>query len=235
MWTPNCARICSSRSVNAPILSLSRLSAPSTRFLWRSGTTSCEFTPGTSPRYRGSWWTSLTRIGLLLGDRRADDALADLQAEVQHHVERIAFGVRDPQLLPSLVEHVDREHRERRQPRDEPRNASQQLVDVEHGRHFAAELEQRGDEFLILGVQRFRTCGRYEVDLYNISPDGTADAAARLRGDRKDPSASLSVSARRSHHRARDGQADRRHQEHLVERAVSVRSPSDRLCCRRRF
>ena len=47
-----------------------------------------------------------------------------------------------------------------------------------------------------------------------------ADAAARLRGNRKDPSAPISVSARRSHHRARNGQADRRHQEHLVQRAV---------------
>ena len=49
-----------------------------------------------------------------------------------------------------MVEHVDGEHRERRQPGDEPGNTAQQLVDVEHRRHFAAELEQRGDEFLIL-------------------------------------------------------------------------------------
>ncbi len=35
----------------------------------------------------------------LLGDRGADDAFADLEAEVQHHVERIALGVRDLQLL----------------------------------------------------------------------------------------------------------------------------------------
>ena len=147
--------------------------------------------------------------GPLLRHRGTDDALADLEAEVQHHVERIAFGVRDLQLLPLVVEHVDGEHRERRQPGDEPRNALQQLVDVEHRRHFAPELEQRGDKFLILGSgDGFRhysrsctasrlaeataslakarvhlTMRRGWPDRYNISPDGTADAAARLRGD----------------------------------------------------
>ena len=90
--------------------------------------------------------------GPLLCHRGTDDAFADLEAEVQHHVERITLGVGDLQHLTLVVEHVDGEHRERGESRDEPRNAPQELVDVEHRRHFAAELEQRGDEFLILGT-----------------------------------------------------------------------------------
>jgi hypothetical protein len=136
--------------------------------------------------------------GLLFGDRRADDAFADLQAEVQHHVERVTLGVRDLQHLPFMVEHVNGEHRERRQPGDEAGNAAQQLVDVEHRRHFASELEQRGNEFLIV-----RLCGslghQFQIHtrtrsgrgptaeglkpVYNTSPDGTSDAATRVRGD----------------------------------------------------
>ena len=68
----------------------------------------------------------------------------------------ISLGVRDLQILPALVQHVDGEHRERRQPGDQPRDAAQQLVDIEHGRNFAAELEQCGDEFLILGSRTVR-------------------------------------------------------------------------------
>ncbi len=60
---PNWRRIHSSRSWNAPSRSLSRLSAPMTLPLWRSGTTSCDFAPGTTARYRGSASTSLSRIG----------------------------------------------------------------------------------------------------------------------------------------------------------------------------
>ena len=87
---------------------------------------------------------------LLFGDGRADDALADFETEARHEVGRIALGVRDAQFLPALVEHVDGKHRERRQPRDQPWNAAQQLVDVEHGRDLAAELEQCRDDLLIL-------------------------------------------------------------------------------------
>ena len=44
----NCRRIASSVSVNCPTVSLSRLSAPMTRPLRRSGTTSSAFDPGTA-------------------------------------------------------------------------------------------------------------------------------------------------------------------------------------------
>ena len=50
--------------------------------LRRSGTTSSDRVPGTISTYLGSASTSCTRIGLLLGDRRADDPLPDLQADV---------------------------------------------------------------------------------------------------------------------------------------------------------
>ena len=60
-------------------------------------------------------------------------------------------------------------------------------------------------------------------------------AAARLRGDRADPSPPLSVPARRSHHRVRARQADRRHQERHAQRALSRASRrARRRCCRRR-
>ena len=75
---------------------------------------------------------------------------ADLEPEVQHHIQRIALGIRDLQNLSLVIEHVDREHRERRQSGDKPGDPAQQLIDVEHRRYFPAELEQRGDEFLIV-------------------------------------------------------------------------------------
>jgi hypothetical protein len=85
----------------------------------------------------------------LLGHGRTDDALTDLETEVEHEIERIAFGVRDLQLLPGFVQHVNGEDGERGQTCDQPGNSPQQLVDVEYRRHLAAKVEQRGDKFLI--------------------------------------------------------------------------------------
>ena len=84
--------------------------------------------------------------------RRADDSLADAQAaDARQRVVGIADGVRDPQLLPLLVEQVHRERAEPGQPGDELRNLRQQLFEVEHRRDFAPELEQRRQQ---LGVGR---------------------------------------------------------------------------------
>ncbi len=88
---------------------------------------------------------------LLLGYSSADDALADFETEVQHEIERITLGIGDPELLTGVVEHVHGEHRERRESGNQTRDAPQQLVDVEHGRNFAAELEQGRNELVILG------------------------------------------------------------------------------------
>ena len=49
-----------------------------------------------------------------------------------------------------MIEHVDREHRERRQSGDKPGDPARQLIDVSTADTSPAELEQRGDEFLIL-------------------------------------------------------------------------------------
>ena len=123
-----------------------------TRFLWRSGTASCPLTPDTRPRKRASSWTSLTRIGRCFGDGGPDDALADLQPERPNDLVRITFRVRDVKRLLLVVEEVDGEDGKVRQARDQPRNAPQQLVEIEHGRDFAPELEEGGDELLMLTV-----------------------------------------------------------------------------------
>ncbi len=102
-----------------------------------------------------------------------------LEAEIQHQLERIAFGVRDLQLLPALVEHVDGEHRERRQAGDQSRNAPQQLVEIEHRRHFAAELEQRGDEFLIVGTRSGFSHG-LQTSGFRLQAEAGARAEATL-------------------------------------------------------
>ena len=91
-----------------------------------------------------------------------------LRRKFEHQLERIAFGVGDSQILPPLVEQIDGEHRERREPGNQPRNAAQQLIDIEHGRYLAAELEQCGDELVDPVASRAvrQVCN-------NISPDGT--------------------------------------------------------------
>ena len=86
----------------------------------------------------------------LLRYRRPDDAFAHLEAEVQHHVEWITLCVRDLQFLPPLVEHVYGEHRERGQPSDQSGDAPKQLVEIENAGHLAAQLEERGNELLIV-------------------------------------------------------------------------------------
>src|SRR5688572_25182835 len=57
---------------------------------------------------------------------------------------------------------------------------------------------------------------------YTGASDGLPDAAAGLQRDRAYPAPPLSVPARGPHHGARAGQADRRDQERLAERALPV-------------
>jgi demethoxyubiquinone hydroxylase (CLK1/Coq7/Cat5 family) len=77
----------------------------------------------------------------------------------------VPLGVGDAQRFAGLVEQVHREDAERREPGDEPRNAGEQLIEVEHAGHFAAEREKRGQTVLIGrtcpgGNRRRRFAGR---------------------------------------------------------------------------
>ena len=98
----------------------------------------------------------------LLGDGGSNHALANLEPEVFDHVFRISDRVRDAELtlgnVAPLVEQVDREHRERRQPRNQLRDLLQQFVEVEHRGDFAAEIEERREK---LGVRIARRWGRF--------------------------------------------------------------------------
>ena len=95
-------------SLNAPILSLSRLSAPITLLLRRSGTTSCDnmfrTARGTAApgECRSPGWPSLFHRG-------ADDALANLEAKSLRDADRVTIRVCDAQRLLLLVEQIDRE------------------------------------------------------------------------------------------------------------------------------
>ena len=130
-----------------PDLLASRFSAPMTRFFRRSGTTSCDRTPGDRcPR-------SAVRLHVV-DEQRPPSATAvptmpwpTLRRKRCLHFVRVADGVGDAQLLQLLVEQIDGERLERRQPRDELRDLLEQLVEVEDGRDLAAQLEQRDEQF----------------------------------------------------------------------------------------
>ena len=102
-------------------------------------------------RVRAGHRLDVARIGvdvvdenrLPFGDRRADQAVADLQPQRPRDIFRIADRVGDRQLLAVRIEQVDGKRLELRQPRDELRDLVQQLVEVEHRRDFAAKREQR--------------------------------------------------------------------------------------------
>ena len=72
---PNWRSIASSVSVNCPRVSLRRFSAPMTRPLRRSGTTSSAREPGTASTYRGSACDVVDEDRLPFGDGGADEAL----------------------------------------------------------------------------------------------------------------------------------------------------------------
>ena len=83
---------------------------------------------------------------LAFGDRGADQALPDLDPQRAGHLLRIADRVRDRQLLALRIEQVHGERLKLRQPRDELRDLLQQLVEIEHRRDLASQLEQRDHE-----------------------------------------------------------------------------------------
>jgi hypothetical protein len=92
----------------------------------------------------------------LLGcDRRADETLSELEAK-----GCVTFGIADhvgrAQLAAALVEQIDGERLERDQPRDEPRDLLEEVVEVEYAGNLTTEVEERGDE-LTFG---FRCAGR---------------------------------------------------------------------------
>ena len=99
------------------------------------------------PMNRGSFADVVDEDRPPLLDRRADDALADLEAKRLGDVLRITDGVRDVQLLPRLVEQIHRERAEPREPRDELRDLFEEIREVEHRRDLAPELEQRRQQF----------------------------------------------------------------------------------------
>ena len=78
----------------------------------------------------------------------ADRPLAELQPHGLGRFLGIALGIGDVQLLGGLVEQVDREDAERRQPPDQLRDLRQQLLEVEDAADLAAEIGQRGQAFL---------------------------------------------------------------------------------------
>ncbi len=88
---------------------------------------------------------------LLAHDRRADEALAQLQADLIR-VRRVADRVRHFQLTAALVEQVHRKRVERNQSADQARNLRQQIVEIEDGRDLAAQVEQGRDDVVLVGV-----------------------------------------------------------------------------------
>ena len=78
---------------------------------------------------------------LLRRDDPADDALRRLQLEAGGI--RIPDGVADAQIPATLVEQIHGEGVERDQPPDQLRDFLEQLVELDHRRDLAAEIEQR--------------------------------------------------------------------------------------------
>ena len=85
--------------------------------------------------------TSLTSIGRCSATAVPTMPSPTFSRNVPDDFLRITFRVRDVQRLLLVVEEVDGEHGEVREARDQPRNAPQQLVEIENGRDFAPELE----------------------------------------------------------------------------------------------
>ena len=86
-------------SVNWPFVSLSRLSAPMTRPLRRSGTTSSAFEPGTASTYRGSACTSLTSSGWPSATAAPTRPCPTFTRSVRARLRRIADRIRDRELV----------------------------------------------------------------------------------------------------------------------------------------
>ena len=121
---------------------------------------------------------SLTRIGRPSSTAAPTTPWPTRSRSVGDDAVGIADGVGDAQLLALLVEQVDGEGAETGQPGDELRNLGEQLLEVEHRRDFASELEQRGQQ---LGVgRRADAAGACAARDRSVDRSGT-DYTGRLR------------------------------------------------------
>ena len=80
------------------------------------------------------------------GHRRAHEPLSYFYSKGPDHIVRVADGVGDGQLLTAGIEQVDGECLKLGDARDELRDLLQQLVQIEHRRDFATQLEERDHE-----------------------------------------------------------------------------------------
>ena len=156
---PNCRSTASSTSVNCPFVSLSRLSAPITRPLRRSGTTSSAFDPGTASTYRESACTSLTSSGWPASTAAPTRPCPDLHAQRARDLGRIADRVRDGELVALGIEQVDGERLKVRDPRDELGDLLQQFFEVEDRRDLASERKERRQRLDGAGADVGFRCG----------------------------------------------------------------------------
>ena len=140
---PNCRSTASSTSVNCPFVSLSRLSAPITRPLRRSGTTSSAFEPGHGFHVPRVVVHVVDEQRMARFDGRADQALPHFHAQRARRLGRIADRVRDGELVALGIEQIDGERLKMRDPRDELGDLRQQLLEVEDRRDLASERKQR--------------------------------------------------------------------------------------------
>ena len=86
--------------------------------------------------------------------RRAHQPVPDLDVQRAFRVFGIPDRVRDRQRVARRVEQIHRERVKCREPGDELRNLRQQLVEIEHRRHLAPQLEERDDELPDVGGKR---------------------------------------------------------------------------------
>ena len=101
---------------------------------------------------------------LSLGNRGADEALPHLDAERPDDFVRIADRIRDRQLLAARIEQVHRKRLELGDSRDELRDLVEQLVEVEHGRDLATQLEERNHQLPDVGSRSRRRGRRFGQD-----------------------------------------------------------------------
>ncbi len=94
---------------------------------------------------------------LAFEDRGAHKPVSKLQSKVVRGF-RVPHGIRQHQFARFFIEQVRGKRLEVGQPRDEHRDLVQQLVKVQHGRNFAAQLEER--EHDLAEVRRRQWWGR---------------------------------------------------------------------------
>src|SRR5690349_20506227 len=89
----------------------------------------------------------------------------------------IPDGVRNVYVLPFFIEQVDREGIELNEPSDELGNPLQQLIQIDHSRDLAAQVEQRQQNVALTQARRGRRIERRRRRLTHAG----GPACARLR------------------------------------------------------